>query len=131
MKYQTVLRDGVFLPQGGARHLVKTLLDRFQEFGGVFLPETEVVELIADNGIAVGLRVDDKEEFKARHIISNADAIHTFFDLLGPAALTEKLTTKLVSSTATLSAFLLFLGREGTGAPASPTERRLYSHGRD
>jgi len=124
MKYQTVLRDGVFLPKGGARFFVETLLERFLALGGVFLPETEVVELIGNNAIATGVRTDESEEFNALHIISNADASHTFLDLLGLARLPEKLKTKLNNSTATLSAFLLFVGKERAKALPGGCEPR-------
>ncbi|HEY9844630.1 MAG TPA: NAD(P)/FAD-dependent oxidoreductase, partial [Candidatus Caenarcaniphilales bacterium] len=74
---------GVARPKGGTGTLTQALLKLVQAKGGVVLTEQPVKQILVDDGKAVGVRVANGTEYRAkRGVISSIDAQRLFLHLL-------------------------------------------------
>lgn len=70
---------GMARPRGGTGALVQALLKLVQSKGGVVLTDQDVEQILVDDGRAVGVRVGNGTEYRAkRGVISNIDAQRLF-----------------------------------------------------
>lgn len=70
---------GMARPRGGTGALVQALLKLVQSKGGVVLTDQDVEQILIDEGRAVGVRVANGTEYRAkRGVISNIDAQRLF-----------------------------------------------------
>ncbi len=76
---------GGYYPIGGAGSIARTLLTPVVEAGGAVRVNARVDAIMVERGRAVGVRLDDGEEIRARIVISDAGALPTIDKLL-PAA---------------------------------------------
>ena len=100
---------GVWFTKGGMTSLVKAFRKLFEDIGGSVKTEAPVTQIVTEGTRTTGVRVG--EEFHpAEAVISNADFIHTYRDLL-PAALRKKWSNRRLDRIAySMSAFLLYMG---------------------
>jgi len=105
--YREFIFDGGYYPKGGIQVLPNTLAERFNELGGTLLLSTKVQSIITKHEAAIGVRLETGEEIFARSVVSNADAHHTFEQLLDFKS-TEY--TKLGTMEASPSAFMVYAG---------------------
>ncbi|KOP23076.1 beta-carotene ketolase [Hapalosiphon sp. MRB220] len=76
---------GVARPRGGTGALTQALIKLVQSQGGTILTEQHVEKVLVDNGRAVGVRVKNGKEYRAKHgVISNIDAKRLFVNLMEP-----------------------------------------------
>jgi len=73
---------GVHFPMGGMRALVQGMADLVHENGGTIRYNTEVKQIVVENGRAVGVRLPGGETVSADVVISNADVAWTYRELL-------------------------------------------------
>uniref|UniRef100_B8HRB7 Pyridine nucleotide-disulfide oxidoreductase domain-containing protein 2 n=1 Tax=Cyanothece sp. (strain PCC 7425 / ATCC 29141) TaxID=395961 RepID=B8HRB7_CYAP4 len=74
---------GMARPKGGTGALVAALVRCVQELGGKILTEQQVDRVLVDDGRAVGVRLQNGQEYRAqRGIISSLDAQRTFLHLV-------------------------------------------------
>jgi phytoene desaturase len=100
---------GVWFSKGGMYSLVQAFEKLFLEIGGHVYTDSEVQEITIKNGRATGVRTDD-QFFPADAVISNADIIHTYKDLV-PPAYRRKWTERKINRTGySMSTFLLYIG---------------------
>ncbi|MYA70948.1 phytoene desaturase [Candidatus Poribacteria bacterium] len=100
---------GVWFCKGGMYNLVRALEDVFKKLGGVVKTDAEVQQIIVENRRATGVIV--KQEFyEADAVISNADLIHTYGELIQPEHRRKWSDKKLRKNQYSMSAFLLYLG---------------------
>jgi len=77
---------GMARPKGGTGALIDALLKRVWEDGGVVMTEQHVERILVDEGRAVGVRVANGQEYRAKcGVISNIDAKRVFLDLMDAA----------------------------------------------
>jgi beta-carotene ketolase (CrtO type) len=77
---------GMARPRGGTGALVEALVKLVQAWGGVILTEQPVKQVLVEDGRAIGVRVGNGQEYRARRgVISNIDAQRLFLDLIDPA----------------------------------------------
>ncbi len=88
--------NGAAYPVGGASVIAGAMTPLIEQAGGAVVISAEVERIILERGRAVGVRMADGREFRAKHIVSDAGAMTTF-DRLLPADLsaTQKLRTRL------------------------------------
>ncbi|HLP89162.1 MAG TPA: NAD(P)/FAD-dependent oxidoreductase [Nostocaceae cyanobacterium] len=73
---------GMARPRGGTGALVKALVNLVTTKGGVILTDQQVEKIIIDNAKAVGVRVADGKEYRAKYgVISNIDAKRLFLQM--------------------------------------------------
>jgi beta-carotene ketolase (CrtO type) len=74
---------GMARPRGGTGALVQALLNLIHKLGGQVLTDQTVEKILIDNGRAVGVRVGNGTEYRAKHgVISNIDAQRLFLSLV-------------------------------------------------
>lgn len=76
---------GGYYPVGGAGSIARTLLTPVVKAGGVVRVNAEVDEILVERGRAMGVRLVDGEEIRARIVISDAGALLTVGRLLPEA----------------------------------------------
>ena len=73
---------GAAYPIGGAARIAETILPAIEARGGRVLVRAEVQQILLEGGRAVGVRMADGREIRARKVISDAGAAITFKRLL-------------------------------------------------
>jgi len=97
--------------KGGYNSLFKAMVERIRELGSEIKFNTTVAQIITEGGRrASSVRTDKGEEFKAKVIVSNANAIDTLTRLIDCSALREFYAQKLSSMRKSTSAAILYLG---------------------
>jgi phytoene desaturase len=101
--------QGVFYPQGGFYELIRALVRVAEKNGVVMNTNAPVAEIVVENGVAKGVRLESGEVHHADIVISNADMWFTETKLLKPTERTfsERYWKKRVMAP---SAFMMFLG---------------------
>jgi len=101
--------QGVFYPQGGFYSLIQSLAKIAEKNGAVIRTNSAVEKIITENGVAIGVRLEDGEVIPADIVISNADIWFTETRLLDDDSQTygkRYWESRLLAP----SAFILFLG---------------------
>jgi phytoene dehydrogenase-like protein len=70
--------DGGWYPKGGGAALPRALIRGLRKAGGEIHVDTAVAKILVENKRAVGVRLADGTEVRARHVVSNADPHVTF-----------------------------------------------------
>jgi len=81
--------DGGSFPVGGSSRIVEKVDPIISASGGTILISAAVEEVLIENNSAVGVRMKDGKEFKAKNIVSNAGIMTTYNQLL-PSKTVEK-----------------------------------------
>lgn len=74
--------NGAFYPRGGSKAFAQHLLAPVLDAGGEVLVNAEAEEILVEEGVAVGVRMADGEELRARRVVSAAGAKTTVNRLL-------------------------------------------------
>jgi phytoene dehydrogenase-like protein len=69
-------------PIGGSMPMARALESRYRKLGGTLNYKTKVTEIITENNIATGIKLEDGTEHRAGRIISAADGHTTLFKML-------------------------------------------------
>jgi phytoene dehydrogenase-like protein len=87
---------GVLRPTGGMTNLVQAFAGALQEHGGELRLGTRVDRIAVDRGRAVGVRLEDGSELRARRgVLSNPAPQVTLGELLEPGVLDRETATKV------------------------------------
>lgn len=73
---------GINYPKGGVGQIAQKLADGLINFGGEIKYKARVTEIILERGRAVGVKLADNTEYRAKKIISNATRWDTFGKLI-------------------------------------------------
>lgn len=104
------LTAGGYYPRGRSQNLSDAFVKFIEARGGRVLLRTRVERILFEDGAAVGVRTADGRHFKARVVISNANAYDTFHKLLEPAEALKEYLARMERFSVSLSAFQIFLG---------------------
>jgi all-trans-retinol 13,14-reductase len=74
--------EGAAYPVGGARQIADSLIPTIEKAGGRIVVAAEVGGILLQGDRAVGVRMSDGQEFRARHIVSDVGAAATLRHLL-------------------------------------------------
>jgi phytoene desaturase len=100
---------GVWFTKGGMYSLVQAFEKLFTELGGTIKTNSEIKEIVVENGRTTGVIVNDTF-VEADAVVSNSDIAHTYKNMIKPEH-RKKWTDAKVDRTATsMSAFLLYIG---------------------
>lgn len=104
-------------PVGGSARFAETIAPKILAGGGMLLTNAGVVEIVVEQGRAVGVKMDDDRVLRAPLIISNAGAVNTYGHLL-PVAERERIGfRKALDRIAPSSAHLsLYIGLDQTAS---------------
>ncbi|MBE9051750.1 NAD(P)/FAD-dependent oxidoreductase [Nostocales cyanobacterium LEGE 11386] len=101
---------GMARPRGGTGALVQALVKLVTSKGGVILTEQQVEKVLVDDGKAVGVRVANGQEYRAKYgVISNIDAKRLFLQLMDTSEvdhadpeLRERLERRIINNNETI-----------------------------
>ncbi|MGW5107459.1 phytoene desaturase family protein [Nocardia sp. NPDC004123] len=102
------LHHGTYYPRGGFGTLVDALSAALVANGGEVRLGSEVERILIEDGRAAGVVVAGGEVLRARAVVSNADARHTFGELVGWNAVPAVLRRRLDRYRLAPSAFALY-----------------------
>ncbi len=89
LMHATVVRHylrGAFYPVGGASRIAASIIPTIQQGGGDVFTYADVAEILVHRGKAIGVRMADGQEIRARQVISNAGFQITMEQLLNENA---------------------------------------------
>ena len=75
---------GINYPQGGVGQIAQKLADGLSKAGGEIKYQARVTNILMENGKAVGVKLADNTEYRAKRVVSNATRWDTFGKLLPP-----------------------------------------------
>ncbi|MGL5795225.1 MAG: carotenoid isomerase [Waterburya sp.] len=75
---------GINYPKGGVGQIAQKLADGLTKAGGEIKYKARVTNILLENGKAVGVKLADNTEYRAKRIVSNATRWDTFDKLLPP-----------------------------------------------
>ncbi|MBW4557673.1 MAG: NAD(P)/FAD-dependent oxidoreductase [Trichormus sp. ATA11-4-KO1] len=101
---------GMARPRGGTGALVQALVKLVTSKGGVILTEQQVEKVLVDDKKAVGVRVANGQEYRAKYgVISNIDAKRLFLQLMDTSEvdhadpeLRERLERRIINNNETI-----------------------------
>jgi len=105
---------GINYPVGGSGAIPAALCKGIEKFGGSIHYQSEVTEILVDNGVARGVRLADGTEYYARAVISNA----TFWDTFNRLVTDSRYRVDEKRFLQAPSWFQLFLGVDAAVIPA-------------
>ncbi len=100
--------DGAYYPRGGGFAIPRAFVRALRRAGGEIRLSTPAEAIMIEDGRAVGVRLADGQELRARWVVSNADPEVTLGRLVGRKHLSRGLCAKLdrtLYSTSSLSLF--------------------------
>ena len=100
---------GAYYVRGGARALVDALVGAIEESGGQVRLRSRVSRILVENGRAAGVELAKGEVFRARHIVSNADAKRTLLEMVGEEQISAGLRERLGTYRMALPFFIIYL----------------------
>jgi phytoene desaturase len=103
-----VLIDGPFYCEGSFQRLVDAFVTALERNGGELVLNTPVTRIDVEDGRVSGVRLGDGHHIRASIVISNADARHTFEDLIGDGHVPDRFMRRLLRMKPSMSAFVIY-----------------------
>ncbi|MFP8490230.1 phytoene desaturase [Gracilimonas sp. Q87] len=101
---------GVHYAMGGTGAIVNGLEKLIIEQGGKIHTETEVEEILVNDGKAVGVRLKTGEILEADEVVSNADVAFTYKNLINPKHRKKYTDRKIEKTKYSMSLFVIYFG---------------------
>lgn len=105
---------GVHYAMGGLAGMARKMADVIEDQGGTLLMDTQVDEIVVDNGRVRGVRLESGLELGADVVVSNADAGHTYDRLMRKVPKNRWTPAKLKRTRYSMSLFVWYFGTKGT-----------------
>jgi phytoene desaturase len=103
-------RWGVHFAMGGTGALVRGLVGLIKGQGGVLRYETDVEEIVVQDGVARGVRLRSGERIAAEIVVSNADAAYTYRHLVHASARKRWTDRKIDGAKYSMGLFVWYFG---------------------
>jgi len=103
-----VLVDGPYYCQGSFESLVDAFVTALERNGGELVVSAPVTRIEVEDGRVAGVEVDGGRRIRTQNVISNADALHTFGDLVGFDKLPSAFLKRLRRMRPSMSACVLY-----------------------
>jgi len=104
------LAEGGYYPRGRSQGISDAFVKFIERRGGKVLLVTRVEKVLTKGGAAYGVRTAAGQEYKARVVVSNANAYDTFHQLLEPDDQLAGYLARIDRFSVSLSTFIVFLG---------------------
>jgi all-trans-retinol 13,14-reductase len=120
--------EGAAYPVGGAASIAAAIAPAIERAGGAIVVSADVAEILIERGRAVGVRIADGREVRARTIVSDAGATVTFGTLLPAAAAEFHLLEGLRGLEPSMAHLCLYVGMEGPADGGDVVASNLWVH---
>lgn len=104
------LAEGGYYPRGRSQDISNSFVRFIERRGGKVLLKTRVRKILTKDGEAQGVLTEAGQEYRARAVVSNANAYDTFHRLLEPDDRLTQYLKRLDGFSTSLSSFIVFLG---------------------
>jgi phytoene desaturase len=101
---------GVHFPKGGTGALVRGLTQLFTDLGGEIRLNAEIDEILTDQGRVTGIKTKKGETWACEAVVSNADVVHTYKDMLSKEPMAQKQAKRLQSKSQSMSLVVIYFG---------------------
>lgn len=101
---------GVTFPKGGTGALVRALVKLFEDLGGKIVLNAEVANIEEISGEVKAVHLKNGEKFLADIVVSNADVMHTYKNLLSTSQMAAPQRKRLEKMKYSMSLFLIYFG---------------------
>ncbi len=105
---------GVHYAMGGLAHMARKMADIVEAQGGNLLMQTEVDEIVVENGRTQGVRLRGGLALGADVVVSNADAGYTYTHLLRTIPKKRWSARRLKRTRYSMSLYVWYFGTKGT-----------------
>jgi prolycopene isomerase len=123
------LEEGVYYCAGTFQNVVDALVAALRANGGELLLRGEVRKILTERGQARGIMLENGQRIEAPVVISNADALQTFEELVGEEETGRRYLARLRRMEPSLSAAVAYLGTDlDLRAAGFDHETFLYPH---
>ncbi|GGW22392.1 phytoene desaturase family protein [Streptomyces xantholiticus] len=99
---------GLYHCKGGFQHLVRAFTTAIERDNGRIVANSPVEKILVQDGRTQGVVLAGGQELRAPIVISNADATHTFHDLVGLEHLPKAYSRRLRSLKGSMSMFVVY-----------------------
>jgi prolycopene isomerase len=106
------VEEGAYLCEGTFQKLADALVAALQAKGGELLLRSEVRRILTESGRVKGVMLENGQRIEAPVVISNADALQTFEELVGEDTAGSRYVARLRALKPSLSAVVAFLGTD-------------------
>jgi phytoene desaturase len=103
-----VLVDGPYYCEGTFQSLVDAFVTALERNGGELAVQTPVTRILVEDGRVAGVELEGGRTLRATLVVSNADARHTFEDMIGVDQLPTSYAKKLQRLRPSASACVLY-----------------------
>jgi prolycopene isomerase len=100
--------EELFHCEGGFQRMVDALVTALERQGGELVLKNGARKILLEDGRVIGLELEGGQQIRAPVVVSNADARHTFDELVGNEQLPEQFVKRLHRMKPSLPAFLVF-----------------------
>jgi phytoene desaturase len=121
---------GVHFAMGGTGALVAGLVRKLRELGGEIRYQAPVRRILTQKGRAVGVVLESGERLDADLVVSNADYVHTYGELLAPEDRFWHSDLRLKRTRLSMSLFVAYFGFKARGDEGERLRHHnvLFSH---
>lgn len=120
--------DGAYFPIGGSRAVRDAFVKGIEKKGGTALRNSPVSRILLSGDRVSGVRCKNGDEYQAPIVISNADAVVTYRDLIGTANLPSSLRKKTQSTRHSIASMCMFVGTDIDVAKAGMTDANIWNY---
>lgn len=107
---ESVISKGGYLPKGGVKKLIDLLEKTIENAGGKISKKSPVKTIITKHGKVAGVILARGEKIGCDKVVSSADAMTTFFSMVGEKNLPTDFSERLKKIPITYSSLNVFLG---------------------
>lgn len=104
------LQEGGYYPKGRSQKMSDAFVQFIEDHGGTVKLKTRVEKILTKDHAAYGVKVEDGTEYKARAVVSNANAFDTFLTMMDEKDYLKDYLADFDKYSVSLSCFQVFLG---------------------
>ncbi len=104
------LSNGGFYPKGRSQKISNAFVKFIESKGGKVKLKSKVVKILVKDHVAYGVKTADGKEYKAKVVVSNANAFDTFLKMMDERDFLKSYLAKFENYSVSLSCFQVFLG---------------------
>ena len=110
LPYLGYLQQGGYYPKGSSQKISDAFVEFIQGKGGTVKLRTRADKILVKDHAAYGVRTDDGTEYRAKVVVSNANAYDTFLKMIDDKEALKDYVAKFDNYSVSVACFQVFLG---------------------